>query len=343
MKKIQYNAQTDSVGWEEQLSHLPPESNDFYFYPDYHLLHVLNNDGIGVFNVFEEGGSKLMIPGLQMKIEGNLTDLQTCNGYGGPVASSDATGDFLECAWEEWRQSSARSGIVAGFFRLHPLIGNQRWLPADAKVVMDRQTVSIDLSEGLEAAWQRATSRHRNMVNKGRREGIEVQWNDPDGWPAFEKLYGASMERVNSPSSLRFSPAYFEKLRHLPGVELASVRIHDKLQAASVFLFGKLWAHYHLSVRCPDSDNYLTNLILQSAVQKSVEYGLRGLHLGGGRTRASEDSLLKFKLSLGGDLLDFNVALVIADPINYSNLCRHWENLSRLKQQWLLGYRQPIS
>lgn len=339
----------DVSDWRNVLSELATANQDVYFTPEYHGLHVANGDGKTFSTLVQDKEQTLLVPGLRMPIPSSLTheptanffDLQTCNGYGGPLASENVTGEFLERAWNEWRRASSKEGIVAAFFRLHPLLQNERWLPTDARVIPDRKTVFVDLTGGLDRAWKDAGSRHRNMVNKGRREGVVVQWDDSDGWLEFERFYAEAMVRVCAPVSLRFSPAYFAHLRGLPGVELACVRKRGEFQAASVFLFGSRWAHYHLSTRRPESDNTLTNCILQDAIQRTAERGLTGIHLGGGRTPASDDSLLKFKAGIGGKYLYFRVALVISDPNAFKEFCQTWRDENGRPPDWLLGYRQP--
>jgi hypothetical protein len=230
---------------------------------------------------------------------------------------------------------------VAAFFRLHPLLKNESWLPGDARVVHDRHTVFVPLEGGAAQAWNQADGRHRNMVNKGKRLGVRVDWDDGRGWDDFELLYRESMERLDAPDRLRFSPRYFAGLKDLPGTELAVVRSGGELVAGAVFMFGSRWAHYHLSAYRPGAGNQLTSCVLQAAVERAADRGLAGLHLGGGRTNRPDDSLLKFKLSLGGTLLDFFVALVIVNSPAFANLCEAWAAAVGHRPQWLLGYRQP--
>jgi hypothetical protein len=337
------------VAWRDGIAEFPADCRDIYFTPEYHDLQVRNGDGTGYCVAVSEGARRLLIPGLRIPIaerEGatrakRYYDIQSCNGYGGPIASGDTTSEFLELAWEKWRNLSIKEGIVAAFFRLHPLLDNARWLPADARVVLDRQTVAVDISDGLQAAWQRADSRHRNMVNKGKREGVRVSWEDPRGWEDFESLYKDSMERLESPASLRFSRAYFAALREVPGVTLACIRAGTELVAGSVFMFGPVWGHYHLSARRAGANNCLTNCMLQAALERAATAGLKSLHLGGGRTCSSEDGLLRFKKSLGTELLDFKVALVVANEDIYEAMCSTWTEKTDAKPRWLLGYRQP--
>ena len=339
----------NSADWNRQLGTLPQACQDVYFTPEYHALHVANGDGQAQAMLLAEGGRSLLIPGLRVAIPeaggpgvtAPQWDWQTCNGYGGPLASADAAPEFLETAWREWRQASRRQGVIAAFFRLHPLLGNVRWLPAGASVRRDRATMVVELSDGMEATWQRADSRHRNMVNKGRKEGTRVAWDDPADWAAFAALYHESMERLGAPETLRFGPGYFAALRNLPGAHVAGVRVGGEFGAGAIFLFGSCWAHYHLSARRVGAGNHLTNCLLQAALERAVAAGLQRLHLGGGRTAAPDDALLRFKQSLGGRLLDFQVALVVADEAAYEARCAAWAVQTGRRPEWYLGYRQP--
>jgi len=341
--------EVSAAEWAEALRFLPEASRDIYFTPEYHGLHVANKDGEAWCTAVSDGAQTLLVPGLRVPIPSgfacgpvaNHFDLQSCNGYGGPIASPGASREFLEDAWNQWRACSAAAGMIAAFFRLHPLVDNARWLPADATVLFDRKTAFVDLTDGLEAAWHRADSKHRNMVSKGRREGVEVCWGGADCWMEFEKLYCAAMERLNAPAALRFSPAYFAHLQRLPGVDLAYVTMNGTLSAAAVFLNGPVWCHYHLSARRDGTPNHLMNCILQAAFERAAQRGLKGMHLGGGRSSLPSDSLLRFKCGLGCALVDFKVALVIVDTEQFLRLTAQWAREVGRPPQWLLGYRQP--
>ena len=183
-------------------------------------------------------------------------------------------------------------------------------------------------------------SRHRNMVSKGTREGLRVEWDEVAAWDEFAQLYCESMRRLNAPAALRFEPRYFAQLQRLPFARVAAVHSRGVLQAAACFFFGPYWAHYHLAARRPDSGNHVSSCILQAAFEQAAGAGLRGMHLGGGRTRAVDDDLLRFKLRTGGELRTFKVALVRADAAAYSRLCGRWAERNGRKPDWLLGYRQ---
>jgi hypothetical protein len=333
-----------NAAWKQALDALPAPCRDVYFSPEYYSMHVANSEGVALCSLLQEGNASLLVPGLRVAIDGQpgLFDLQTCNGYGGPVASPAADASFLVRAWEMWRSAMAAEGIVAAFFRLHPLLDNARWLAPEVDLVPNRETVYIDLTIGLEAVWRAADTRHRNMVNRARRSGTQVRWDVPLDWDDFPDFYAAAMERLNAPSSLRFSRAYFTVLRTLPGVALAAIRDVEGLVAASIFLYSSQWSHYHLSARRADAPNYAMNCLLQAGMEQAVTQGAIGMHLGGGVTPSPSDPLLRFKQSLGGRKARFDVARVVTDPVQFSRLIEAWIAQTGLQPGWLLGYRQPV-
>src|SRR4051812_33412043 len=118
---MRMTTQLTNAAWKQALDALPPPCRDVYFTPEYYDLHVANGEGVAVCSLVQEGNAVLLVPGLRVAIDGKpgLFDLQTCNGYGGPVASPEADEAFLARAWELWRSAMAAEGIVAAFFRLH--------------------------------------------------------------------------------------------------------------------------------------------------------------------------------------------------------------------------------
>jgi hypothetical protein len=327
--------------WTEALGRLPAPSQDVYFTPAYHQLHAPGAGAVPMCSRIADGSRTLLVPGLRVPIDEGRQDLQTCNGYGGPLASEGAEATFLEEAWARWREEAARQHLVAAFFRLHPLLANERWLPTEARIVHDRVTVAVDLAAGQEPAWSSARPRHRRKVRSAQRDGWAVKWDREEDWHSFPALYAEALERLQAPERLRFAPGYFEALRQLPGAHLAALRDDAGLAAAAVFLDGPLWYHYHLSARRPDTGNDLTSLLLQEGLARAGREGRQSMHVGGGRTSASDDTLLAFKQSLGGRLLDFKVAMIVVDREAYDGLVASWRADTGRSPEWLIGYRQP--
>jgi hypothetical protein len=330
----------DPAAWTTALGQLD-DTAEPYFRPDYHDLH--HDDGEPVAWQVSDGDDRLLIVGLRVPIAGtDRWDLQSCNGYGGPLASSGADTPFLESAWEAWGREVAAAGCVAAFFRLHPLLDNRTWLPASATVRHDRSTVLIPLEGTWQTAWENADPGHRRKVRQARSRGLVVHWDESTDWEAFPDLYTTAMDRLQASARLRYGPDYFARLRQLPGVRLAAVRENRQLSAGIILLQGRTWHHYHLGARRPDADYRTMNLLFQDGFEAAVLAGKAGMHLGGGATTAAGDALLRFKRSLGGDLRQFQTSLVITDRDCYADLLRHWASTAGVEATWLLGYREPL-
>jgi hypothetical protein len=331
----------DASTWMATLDRLAAGSHDVYFRPDFHRLHVENGDGVPHCSIVEHGESVLLVAGLRVPIDGDRWDLQTCRtGCAGPLSNvGDAA--FLEGAWSLWKTEMAERGAVAAMFRLHPLLTTEKYLPRAASVAVDRDVVFADLRVGRDQAWKAAETRHRNMVRKARQLQVEVAWQDDRA--VFVDLYRASMERLGAVRDLRFSPGFFAALWELPFAQLALARERGQVTAGAVFLFGDRWAHYYLSARDDRGGNYATSLLVDAALDRAVDLKLEGLYLGGGRSTAPDDELLRFKRSIAGNLLPYRIARVVIDDAAYERLTRSWTAAAGVQPTWLLGYRQPMA
>jgi hypothetical protein len=339
---MQARVGVDEGTWAATVGRLPAGSRDIYFQPDFHRLHAANGDGVPHCSIVEDGDAFLLIPGLRVPIDGGRWDLQTCRtGCAGPLTNAGDDRAFLERAWSLWTSEMARQGAVAALFRLHPLIATERWLPETAQVNDDRSVVFADLRAGREQAWMDAEARHRNMVRKGRQLDVTVAWQD--GWrEQFVDLYHASMDKLGADPDLRFTSGFFAALWHLPCAQLATVHEAGALKAGAVFLFGDRWVHYYLSARTANASNYATSVLIDAALDRAATLSLHGVYLGGGRSTAADDELLRFKRSIGGRLLPYRVGRVVIDNVVYEQLTRAWTAAAGARPKWLLGYRQPV-
>ncbi len=331
---------TTDPRWDAAASALTNDATDTYFTTAYHTLCEVAGDGIGVATLADCGGRQLFVPGMRVAIPGtDRWDIQSCNGYGGPLASPGSPTRALDRGWREWIEASRTEGAVAAFFRMHPLVENVQWLPADAVVRADRETVYVPLDRGIADAWERAGSRHRNMVNRGRKTGTTIEWNTPALWDTFVPLYRSAMGRLSAPSRLNFGSEYFATLRMIPGAEIVGTTDSDGLVSAAIFLFGPRWAHYHLAARREDAPNFAANLLVQAGIERAAKLELAGVHLGGGVTHQHDDPLLRFKRSVGGETRQFHTARVVIDVAAFNSLSAAASSVDAAN--WLLPYRHP--
>lgn len=330
------DAATDAEQWLGILTRFPREFCDIYFSPEYIQLHCLNSNCRALLFTYSEEDSVWSYPFVlqaithvgQWRVDGGLCDIETAYGYGGPLCNSEDSGFLARAhgAFDEWSQANK---VVAEFVRFHPILGNQKWSPGKVDVLPDRQTVSIDLGEpGCEGFT--FEPKVRNKLRRTQQLGAVVSCELSDeNYDMFLGLYKNTMDRLDAEDSYYFNDAYFDGLRRLivGSGFLLMVKLEDVVVAAAIFLKGEGWLHYHLSatdpmVKVPGA----INLLVVKAAQLGREQNLRGLHLGGGRSAAADDSLLRFKRSMGSITHGFYIGRRVHDMKLYKELCAQWRS-----------------
>ena len=120
--------------------------------------------------------------------------------------------------------------------------------------------------------------------------------------------------------------------------------LDDRWVAAAIFLSGAESLHYHLAA---SDTNFAPpgtmNQLLYFAAHLGSEQGMQRFHLGGGRTAASDDSLLKFKRSMASDSHHHYIGTRVHHQEAYLRLKGYWkENFPALVHKYgnrILCYR----
>lgn len=329
------DATRDAARWRGLLAELPPELRDVYFAPEYAALSAGLSPGASalLFCHREPGALWLHVvlkrPVLEVAGEaadGGWSDLESAYGYAGPL-SAGASPEFLARAHAAFDAWCTESRVVAEFVRLHPLIGNERWLDPRAEVVVDRSTVSADLAafDGEVIPFDKAA---RNAATRAERDGVSVREASGDAdFETFRGFYEAAMETMGADEFYRFPAEYFAGLRELisaSGFLLIAERGGAPV-AAAAFLAGSAFLHYHLAASAPGPRVAgAGNLLILEAARRGRRAGLRSLHMGGGRTTAPDDPLFKFKRAMGTETRTFRVAKQVRDARGYGLLRARW-------------------
>jgi hypothetical protein len=346
-------ATADDPAWADAVERL--DGADVYHTDSYHRVAEANGEGRALAFVAEARDAILFHPFLQRPIErvgdesvaGGWCDLESVYGYGGPLATTDNP-DFLARAWEEFSRWCAQQHVVAEFVRFNPLLHNERLAAPATRVIDDRETVVVDLTGGADALWERYPAVQRNMVRKARKAGLEAWVLGPgDGMGKFRAVYEETMRRIGAEPYYSFSGSYFDALVTELGSRVRVVEVCDSghTVAACLLLIGGDKLHYHLSgTRSQASSLGATNLMLHEAAAWGSGEGLRWFHLGGGRTSASDDSLLRFKRSLSNERAIFRTGQRVHDRGRYDALCAAWlRQAGRERPPYFLLYRLPTA
>jgi len=328
------SACADEERWNEALRELPFPLRDVYALPEYIRLHCFEPGTEGLLFTYSKGAELWCYPFLLQPIptiDGYPLPDASCDisapyGYGGPLATTTDT-RFLRCAHAAFAEWCHARGVVAEFARCHPLLETHRWLDPQTQLVFDRKTVSLNLL-AFDPDHLPFDPDTRYMLRRAQRAGVSVQaLSARDNISRFIELYRENMQRLEADAFYFFDDRYFAGLANL--VEKAGwllVAQRDGVWcAAAILLRGATFLHYHLSasdrrIRVPG----VNNLVLLTAAQVGTQHGLHTLHLGGGRSRMPEDSLLRFKARMATDSHDFYVGRRIHDTAAYDALRAIW-------------------
>lgn len=280
---------------------------DIYFSAKYHQLCEINNEGEARLFAFSDGGNVFIYPFMLTK--GSSHDslkIKTAYGYTGPLSNS-MNSEFLHCAWSEFENWSVRKGVKLEFVRFHPLFSNQKFAPSDMKVVLDRHTISLNLSGNREDLIGRYSSLHKRNLKKS--QSYKFDFTDCS-MNEFKALYFETMERNNASEFYFFNRDYFEWLNTnlIGNFRIFCVRLNNQAVAAAIFLFGPDYIHYHLGGSKIEFQNHrANNALMHNVALWAQENGRVKLHLGGGRTNSESDNLFRFKKTIGDTYEDFYI------------------------------------
>lgn len=256
-----------------------------------------------------------------------LCDATSCYGYGGPawrLRRGAARTGLLSGFWAEEGSILRELGVVSEFVRLHPLIPSSGPLRGSADLVERGRTVAVDLSRDASALTDGLATIHRGNIERARKCGVEVRVSDrPDLLDEFCLLYRQTMDRLGARPEYYFPRSTLSGLFALPGGSawLATAHLQGQVVAASIFLSGRRFWHYHLAASNEVARRSGANhLLLFESMLFAKALGRRQAHLGGG-LGGGDDGLLRFKVGFGGRLHPFRTVQRVVLPATYDELC----------------------
>lgn len=323
---------------ENYIVNPPGIQKDIYFVSEYYELYNKKRDGNFYCFTLVLFGKIAFYPflinsvgNLGFKFEEEYFDIQGAYGYNGVVSNSNDP-EFINAFYEAFDKYCKDNNIIAEFTRFHPLLENHRFSENHLQVVFDRHTVVLDLEKSYEEIWKSEySSKNRNKIRKAEKLGytcdIVFKPAKPD-IDSFIDIYIANMRAVAAESFYFFSESFFYDTFELLKEHTYLFNIRNSagrlLCAAIVFKYNN-FIHYHLSGRRKDADNSVNNYLLDQVVKFGQKSGAKLFHLGGGRSSAPDDSLLKFKMNFSKTTKPFYIGKKVHNQEVYDEVVRQWE------------------
>lgn len=315
--------------WNKYLEAIPANFQDLYFREEYVRLYETELEKACCF-IYQDGDSIMLFPFLrrEFQFKGNAYyDFETAYGYGGPI-SNDHSETFMTAALEAMSEKAASENYACGFVRFHPLLENWDCFEKVGRLIMDRKTIAIDLTGGIEATWMNEIhTKNRNVIKKGEKNGLEFIVDEDFAYlKEFEELYNSTMDKLEADGFYYFEPRYYDQLKDtIQNRFLGIVKHEGKVVAGAIFFYQLPYGHYHLA----GSDKSAlklspNNFLLWEAVKELTKRGVKHFHLGGGTDGSEENSLYQYKRKFSKHEYQFALGKMIFNPSLYEDICEEW-------------------
>ncbi|GAA4950849.1 hypothetical protein [Actinoplanes utahensis] len=298
--------------------------HDVYHLPGYVTLDAHLSEGEPVAFRYDEMGQVFLLPLVLRPIPGTgLRDAVSPYGYPGPVSDVPPTDTgFWTRAVRHMAALLCTHDVVTVFARLHPLLPVATPALAEAgTVVRHGETVSADLTLTPDELWRDTGRTHRNQINKARRAGVEIVFDDWDRLEEWVGTYHATMRRVGATGFYFFDLEHFRRLRAAVGEHLhlaAAVRDGEMLGGNLFFAYRGIMQTHLQSTR--DGQIWWADKLLYHEVRLwGRERGHLVHHIGGG-VGGADDSLFRYKAAFAAGRQDFHTWRVVSDPLAFEKL-----------------------
>ena len=332
---------TDGDAWCAAL----PDDADVYLDPGYVRAAALGD--LAWLAIAEAHGARIALPFVEHSLPEWLDmagwrDAESPYGYPGLVADGDPIG--WPACWRAIVEELAQRRVVNVFVRLNPLAPCPAAMPY--LLPFEQPTAWIPLGEGTERAFEGSACRtHRSQASRARALGFfseVVESPNLEDMDKFRARYNETMEYVGADHWYRFPQQYYEHLARALGPRLVLIRTraaNGEVHSEALLLRGPRWGHYHLSARRSNAHNVSGHSVLQAAAEWGVTRGLTGIHLGGGATARSDDSLFQFKSRVGKARAVFHCAGLVVASERHEMLTARWKAATGQEPRRFQSYR----
>ncbi len=325
--------------WRELISMLPRSARDLHFIPEYYEIYRRTYGFEPMLAVIKDDNAVVLQPFVVRTLHDPpftgasppARDIANAYGYGGPVGIGEAA-DVLRLAprfGELLHRHLIDLGIASEFCSLHPfLLDRQRPLveamglsPSFEKSVayLDARQCGDDLVTSL----GRGT---RSKIARARRKGVQVQKVEANqaNLRAFEALYRSTMQRKGAADRWFFPDGYFSNCVLELGSERTSLffaTVEGSLASAYFLIHDFDTAYYHFGASDERFfDARPNDLMLVETAQWTVRSGFLRYHLGGGVSSSPDDTLMKFKSSVGKATAPLYTCFRVHDASSYDRM-----------------------
>lgn len=347
----------DSNEWNQILDKFSPEQRDVFYTCEYYKVFEKTSFGKATCFLFEFEENSAVYPflfnsinDLGYDLDSRYYDIQGVYGYNGVISTSnDST--FRRLFFSNFGNYCQEMNIVAEFTRFHPTINNHLFNLGFTEVLLDRETVVLDLLKSYEEIWNlQYSSNNRNMIRKAVKRNLtvsKIKSFTPQAIEKFTSIYNDAMIEIGADKYYLFNLEFFNAIFHNLVDYLVLFEVHDEeniIQNVAIILIHSNKATYYFAARNNRADNSSNNYLLDEAIKYAKSNGVTTFYLGGGNSSNILDPLLKFKANFSKERASFYIGKKIHNQTIYDEVIKQWANkyqdLVPKYQNQLLRYRK---
>jgi hypothetical protein len=328
----------DAPEWTDTLRLV---EHDTYHLPEYVVLDArLTGDRPTAFWYREDTRVFLLPLTVRPVPDSDRTDAISPYGYPGPVSNANpanpanpaspanpadpADREFWQRACAAMRDTLSAQGIVTAFVRLHPLLPAPLDVLDEAGTVVHHgETVSVDLSLSVDEMWRETRSDHRNHINRARRAGVTVTWDEWDRLDDWVAVYHENMRRLGASDYYLVPTEHIAALHDALGdrMHLATALIDGEVVGGNTFFEYKGFIQGYLASTRRENNHHADKLLYDEVRRWTRGRGNTIFHVGGG-VGGAKDSLFSYKAGFSSGRHPFHTWRVVADRAGYEDLLR---------------------
>ena len=348
--------------WEETLKGL---KHDVYHLPEYNYLEAKRTNTSAKAFLLKDGERIFFVPYLLRSCNDiiakpskiiDIFDVTSAYGYPGILLSEAAanTSGFADAAINEFKYQLKSKGVCSGFFRIHPILGNNfEHIFQSGTFTKLGETISVDLTLAESEIWAQTRRGHQSTINKCRRSGMKgkivplAEYMDE-----FKAIYLDTMNRVKAKDFYYFDDIYFYDLLKLGDkIHLCLVDLEDEdefIAACLVFECCGIVQTHLGGTKTQFLRKSPFNFLLHYVRLWAKERGNKYMHIGGGVGGSKTDSLYHFKSGFSRQRHNWQILRLVTDEEKYhyvletraKELNIPVENL--LESNFFPAYRAPL-
>jgi len=340
--------------WSLLIEALPADRRDVHFLPEYGRIYRDTYRQDPFLAVYEEDGDAVLQPFVRRPLAvlpflkgfadaEQFTDIANPYGYGGPLCTSGDS-DTARRLYRKFADHFAawceREDIASEFTSLHPLLIEHQ-LPMVETLLeprFEKEVVVMSLDEGEAAIRSQLSRGHKSNIAKARRAGVTIAKVEacPANLAIFNGIYYGTMQRHGAADRWFVPDSYFANCIRNLGEHRTSLffaRVGDTIESAYLLMHDFATAYYHFGgTRALNPEARANNLLMYECARWARGAGFNRYHLGGGVTRAPDDSLFRFKAGFSGGRAPLHVYFCVRDAGVYDDLSvrkRRFERMTR--------------